>query len=460
MNNDKNGLEGVVLGSLLLDSEALEKIPFLKPHHFGLTENRRIFHAIRALQKENNPIDALTVARELERTGMLNKIGGAYYLSQLSTRIGSTANIEKHSRLIIEEHVLRNLSSLSVKTGVGVSEGRDPFELIDELESGINELVGNLSTARIESLESIGPRFYDRLFSETPRGLKTHIPILDEDVTFKNGNLIIVAGRTGHGKTIAMGQFAKNQASEGFPVLYFNLEMPADEMMDRIVCNDMEFDYGKLQYLIEKRQKLIKSLKESDYKAESAQRQVQEITRVLEGFADPVAKVQQLPFYICSDPGLRPTEIAAITRKAIRQQGIKAIYIDYLQLVTPDTKHSRREVEVSYISKAFKNLAMELDIPVIVGCQVNRDPEKRNNKIPLLSDLRESGAIEQDADMVMFIVNGAKYTDLQVMTDGGPRTVNPNEVVLSIKKHRGGVEDDYVLDSRNCSFKISSVEAA
>ncbi len=412
-------LEEAVLGAILIEKEALSIVmDTLKESTFYKDAHQIIFRAMIRLFEKAQPIDLLTVTEELRKSGDLEKIGGPYYLVELTNKIASSANIEYHARIISEKAILRELiktSSNVIKSAY--DETTDVFDLLDTAEKNLFEItqnnlskgferVGTLATQAIKLLESL---------ADTPSGT-TGIPTgfieLDRLTSgWQRSDLIILAARPGMGKTAFTMSLARNAAMDyNNAVAVFSLEMSNMQLVQRLISSESELEGSKLRN---------GRLDDSEWK----QLQV------------TIEKLADVPIFIDDTPGINIFELRAKCRRLKSQHDIQLIIIDYLQLVTGGGDSGNREQEISSISRALKGLAKELSVPIIALSQLNRSVETRaNSKRPQLSDLRESGAIEQDADIVSFIYRPEYYKITE--DEEGNDTRGMAEIILA--KHRNG----------------------
>lgn len=418
-------VEKAVLGALMLDNDAVTTvIDILKPQSFYLAAHKKIYAVIRELFSKSQPIDMLTVAEEIRKTGGLEEVGGPYYISQLTARIGSAANVEHHARIVSEKHILRELiknASETIKNAY--DDSTDVFELLDETERNLfNITEQNLSKQSqemgalvSEALENIGKMREQG--DSTVIGIPSGFSSLDSITAgWQRTDLIILAARPSMGKTAFCLSLIRNASVDhNIPVAIFSLEMSALQLVQRLISSEVELPSDKLK-------------KGNLQGHEWAQ------------LNDRVTKLAEAPIYIDDTPGINIFELRAKCRRLKKKYNIELVVIDYLQLMSGsgDNKQGNREQEISNISRSLKIIAKELNIPVIALSQLNRAVETRGgNKKPQLSDLRESGAIEQDADMVLFLYRAEKYGFDR--DDEGNPTQGIAEVIIA--KHRNGALD-------------------
>ena len=416
-------LEEAVLGALMLEKDALTNvIDILKPQAFYKDSNSRIFHAIEQLFVRSEPVDILTVTQELKKTGELDIVGGAYYITQLTNRVASAANAEFHARIVAQKFIQRELIRISTKTiNDAYEDGSDVFDLLDNAEKNLFSIVeGNIkknydkmSTLIKNALTQIEETQKNKgSFSGVPSGL-TQLDRLTAG--WQKSDLVIIAARPAMGKTALVLTMARNAAVDfQKPVAIFSLEMSSLQLVTRLIASESELSSEKLK------------------KGTLEDHEWQQLN-------DKIKKLAEAPLFIDDTPGLSVFELRAKARRLKEQHGIKLIIVDYLQLMTAGGEgKGNREQEIATISRSLKGLAKELEIPVIALSQLSRAVETRGgDKRPQLSDLRESGAIEQDADMVMFIHRPEYYN----ITEDENGTDTRGMAELIIAKHRNGPVD-------------------
>ena len=416
-------LEEAVLGALMLEKDALtEVIDILKPQSFYKDAHARIFSAIHELFNRSEPVDILTVTQELKKTGELDIVGGAYYITQLTNRVASAANAEFHARIIAQKFIQRELIRVSTKTiNDAYEEGSDVFDLLDNAESSLFSIMeGNIkknydkmSTLINKAIEQIE---ITRKNKGSFSGVSSGLTALDRLTNgWQKSDLVIIAARPAMGKTALVLTMARNAAVDfNKPVAIFSLEMSSLQLVTRLIASESELSAEKLK------------------KGQLEDYEFQQLN-------DKIAKLASAPIFIDDTPGLSVFELRAKARRLKEQHKIELIIVDYLQLMTAGGEgKGNREQEIATISRSLKGLAKELEIPVIALSQLSRAVETRGgDKRPQLSDLRESGAIEQDADMVMFI-HRPEYYNITEDAEGNS-TVGVAELIIA--KHRNGPVD-------------------
>lgn len=415
-------LEEAVLGALMLEKDALSSvIDILKPEVFYRDNHQRIFQAIRTLFEKTSPVDILTVTAQLRKQGELEMIGGAYYITELTNRVASAANIEYHSRIIIQKYIQRELIRISTDViNTAYEDTTDVLDLLDKAEKNLFEIAQN--NLRRDS------RKMDDLLHETLKeiellkdkkdgltGVASGFTDLDRMTSgWQKSDLVIIAARPAMGKTAFVLSCARNAAVDfDKPVVVFSLEMSSIQLVNRLVSGETEIEQEKIRK---------GTLEEWEWQQ----------------IHSKIGRLEQAPLIIDDTPALNIFEFRAKCRRLKSQHDIQLIIIDYLQLMQgkADGKGGNREQEIGSISRALKSVAKELNVPVIALSQLSRAVENRpgGSKRPMLSDLRESGSIEQDADMVLFLYR-PEYYGLEVDEDNNP-TRGVGEVIIA--KHRNG----------------------
>jgi replicative DNA helicase len=386
-------VEQAVLGAMLIDGRAVGRaIELLEEEAFYHGPNGRIFAAMLALYERNEAIDQLTVSEELKRRNQLDAVGGVVYLAELAGGVASAANIEHHAKIVVERGLSRGLIEASAEISGRAFEGRsDVHEMIDWAEQRIFSLSEKRLSQGFEPIESVLHETFEHIERAHNRtsavsGVDTGYSDLNDMTSgFQAGDLVILAARPSVGKTALSLSFACRAAVEhGVGVAVFSLEMSKQQVAQRLLCIETRVDLHKLR---------TGRLSEEDWL---------HLTR-------NVGRLAQAPIYVDDTPGITVLEARAKARRLQREHGVGLVVIDYLQLMGSHDNVQSREQEVSRISRGLKALAKELDVPVLALSQLSRSPEARTDRRPQLSDLRESGSIEQDADVVMFIYRPDLY---------------------------------------------------
>ena len=414
-------IEEAVLGALMLDQNAIvNTIEMLHTEFFYKPEHQYIFRAIHNLVEKARPVDILTVIEELRHEGNLENAGGSYFIAQITNHVTSSAHVEHHARILSEKFIQRELIRISTETiKSAYDETTDVVNLLDNTEQKLMDINDNNFRSDYQNISDIVSSAITEIeeASEIEGGI-TGIPSgfneLDEITAgFHPGTLIIIAARPAMGKTAFALTMMRNMAVDfKKPVAFFSLEMPATEIGMRLISAQSSIEAQRL-----KKGKLEKGMKET--------------------IAATTQQLNTAPIYIDDSSQLSIFELRAKCRRLKQRFDIQAIFIDYLQLMRGDTdnRKTNREQEISTISRQLKSLSKELKIPIFALAQLSRAVETRGgNKEPILSDLRESGAIEQDADMVMFLYR-PEYYGLTDDEQGRP-TLGIAKVILA--KHRAG----------------------
>jgi replicative DNA helicase len=386
-------VEQAVLGAMMIEQRAIGRaFEFLDESCFYHAPHSQIFNAIIDLYERGDAVDQLTLSEELKRRAKLDEVGGVVYLAKLSTEVATAANIDFHARIVLEKALSRKLIETASEVIEKAYEGsEDVQELLDRTEQRIFSLSENqigdgfepLETVMGDALEQI-ERAHNRV--STVSGVDTGFAELNEQTSgFQKADLIIIAARPSVGKTALALTMARHAAVEtGVGVAIFSLEMSKMQLAQRLLSAETRVDLHKLR---------TGRLRDEDW---------MHLTR-------NVGRLAQAPIYIDDTPSITVLEARAKARRLHREHGIGLVVIDYLQLMSSHVRTQSREQEISNISRGLKALAKELDLPVLALSQLSRAVESRTDRRPQLSDLRESGSIEQDADVVMFIYRPEIY---------------------------------------------------
>ena len=420
-NQQAREAEKAVLGGLMLETERFDSVILkISDKDFHGKDHQLIFESMGELINENKPLDPLTVSEKLDSKNVLNKIGGKDYLISLATETPTAANLEAYAEIIRQRSVARQLMKANSEIAelINNPQGMDGFSLLDEAERKIFSLndEANRSQSSIQSMKELIPKSIDRLHQLAESGTQ----LLGSSTGFKgidnklqglqDGDLIVVAGRPSMGKTafamnIAENVLEKNDENTG-AVLVFSLEMPAESLTTRLLSGMSRLDQQDVR---------------------SGRLDNKQVTQVVE----QSKRLRELPLYIDDSSLLSPMELRARARRINRQEpnGLSLIIVDYLQLMQVPGTLENRVNQISEISRSLKSLAKELNVPVIALSQLNRAVEQRTDKRPMMADLRDSGAIEQDADVILFIYRDEVYNE---DTDQG------NKAEIIIGKQRNG----------------------
>lgn len=390
--------EQSVLGGLMLDDAAWDRIADkVRGEDFYRRDHRIIFDAIRLLVQDNSPVDVITVSEWLEKRNEISEVGGLAYLGELARNTPSAANILAYANIVRERAILRGL----IQTGNEISncafspEGRSSNELLDRAEQLVFSLAeqGKHGIGSYTSVKEILPGVIDRidaLFhrSDAITGIATGFKDLDDKTSgLQEGDLIIIAGRPSMGKTALAMNFAEHAAIKArLPVVIFSMEMSAEQLMMRMISS-----LGRIDQHVVRTGKLT----DNDWPR----------------LTSAVSLLEGTSLFIDDTPALTPMELRARCRRLKREHGLGLVIVDYLQLMQVPGTRENRTTEISEISRSLKALGRELNLPLVALSQLNRSLEQRPNKRPIMSDLRESGAIEQDADVILFIYRDEVYNE-------------------------------------------------
>lgn len=422
-------LEQVVLGAMMIDKKGVDEvIDILSPHAFYKESHRYIFESVFKLFENSEPIDLLTVSSQLRKDGKLDMVGGDFYLISLTQKVSSSAHIEFHARIILQKFIQRSLIKISNEIiEEAYDETKDVFDLLDNAEAKLYEVTqGNVkkSTETAQSLVIQAKKKIEEISNkEGLSGIPSGFTKLDRLTSgWQPSDLIIVAARPGMGKTALTLTMARNIAvDQNIPVAFFSLEMSSVQLITRLISSETGLSSEKLR---------TGKLEKHEWEQLNVK----------------VKSLEKAPLFIDDTPSLSIFDLRAKARRLASQYGIKMIVIDYLQLMTAggSQKGGNREQEISMISRNLKALAKELNVPVIALSQLSRAVETRGgSKRPLLSDLRESGAIEQDADIVAFIYRPEYYKIEEWDDEDRSPTEGQGEFIVA--KHRNGGLDNIRL---------------
>lgn len=426
-------LEKSVIGALMIEKDAFATVAdLLRPESFYSDQHRHIFDAIRALSTNDAPIDILSVIEQLKSMGTLEQAGGVVYLSELTQRVASAAHLRYHAQIVAQKATARDLIGLACQIEEkGYDETQDVDELMQEAEAGVFEISQRSQKRDVTHIFPVITEAFERMHKASQNegnisGIPSGFTELDKITSgWQKSDLVIIAARPAMGKTAFVLSMAKNIAVDfNIPVAIFSLEMSNVQLVNRLIMNVCEIEGGKIR-----NGRLTKA--------------------EWDKLENNISILQNAPIYVDDTPGLSVFELRSKARKLVKDKKIQLIIIDYLQLMNANgTNFGSREQEVSIISRTLKGLAKELDIPVIALSQLSRAVEKRDSsnsnvdgKKPLLSDLRESGAIEQDADMVCFIHRPEYY---KLYDDGNGKDLRGLGQII-VAKHRNGATDEIWL---------------
>lgn len=426
-------VEASVLGAILIDSDAIiEVIDFLKPEHFYSENNRHIYSSMMSLYEKHQPIDLITLSNQLKKNKQLKEVGGAEYLSELLNVVPTSANIEHYGRIVVDHCTKRKLISAASKIAENAFDWEGEVkQALDRAES----LIFAISQAHFRRdfvpVKDALAQSFDRLDELHKKGLKFRgIPtgFLDLDnklAGMQDSNLLILAARPGQGKTafvLNVAQYIAVTLKE--TVGFFSLEMSKEELVDRMLVAQANVDAWKLK---------TGRLTDEDFT----------------NLSEAMGVLAEAPLYIDDTPGINILEIRTKARRLQIEKKARLFIVDYLQLVDAGKRFDNRVQEVSFVSQSLKNLARELRVPVLAVSQLSRAVESRGTRVPQLADLRESGAIEQDSDVVMFLYR----EDTEGETIGHQILTK-----LLIAKHRNGPLGEIEVLFRGDRIKFYSVE--
>lgn len=421
-------LEKAVLGAAMLEAPALRTLLtlFVVDDVFYQPAHRYIFRAIRTLNHAGLAVDMMTVVQQLRSDGVLERVGGPAYVAEMTLKLGSGANVESHCRILQQHHARRVIIDAGrLFQRHGYDESKDPLELLAEAQQRINTLHQSLDGKAVQSAAGLFPQLVDSMLAAVQRKGMTGVPtglteLNDATGGWQPGDLIILAGRPGMGKTAALLHFARTATlDEGIPSIIFSMEMPALQLMQRLLSSEVD-GYSN-----------------------------QDIRRGnFPGGADEVQHVAQKAkrlgaahgLLIDDTPGLGIGQLRAKCARLKAERDIGMVFVDYAQLMHGKSG-GNREQEIGSITRGLKEMAKELNVPVIALSQLSRAVETRGgDKRPQLSDLRESGSIEQDADMIVFLWRG-EYYNIESYADGSPTL---DTVLIDIAKHRNGATGEVI----------------
>ena len=434
-------LEEAVLGALMIDNESLsDTIDSLQPEYFYKPDNQKIFEAIINLFNNSKPVDILTVSEELKRMDALDSVGGMIYISQLTNNISSSSNTEFHARIIAEKFIKRSLISISNNIiGDAFNDTIDIFDLLNTAEEKLFNVTEGTLRKSYDKMSILIKGALDnievlRQKEDGLSGVPSGFAKLDRVTSgWQNSDLVIVAARPGMGKTAFALSMARNIAINHEKAIgFFSLEMSSEQLVSRLIASEAELSASKLRRGDLKDYEMVQ-------------------------LHEKIKQLSDAQIYIDDTPALTVFELRAKARRLVKNHNVEIIIIDYLQLMSAGGNAGNREQEISTISRSLKGIAKELKIPVIALSQVNRGVESRTgtgSKRPMLSDLRESGAIEQDADIVTFIYRPEYYKIYE--WDNGDDSRSQAEIIIA--KHRNGALENVRLKFTAEFAKFSDID--
>lgn len=424
--------EASLLGAILIDADALVKIAdAVAPSDFYDARLQRIYEAVLQLYDRRSPIDVLTLADQLKNNGNLDLVGGPGYLTELTNFVPTAAHVEQYAEIVAQKSLRRRLITASQEiVDLGYDEGRSLRELVEEAESSLFQVSQKHIKQSIVSIETVLTENWERLDELAHskgeiRGVTTGFRDMNKILAgLQRSDLFILAARPSMGKTAFALNLAHNVATiANEPVLIFSLEMSKEQLVDRLLSMESGVDAWKLR---------TGNLSDSDYE------------QLMHG----MGKLSEAPIYIDDTPGITISDLRTKSRREAHQHPLGLIIVDYLQLMSGGSKFGggeNRTQEISEISRGLKSVARELNVPLIALSQLSRSVESRNPQIPQLADLRESGSIEQDADVVAFIYREEYYN---------PDTSEKGVTQILIKKHRNGATGNINLIFNNAKQKF------
>ncbi len=426
--------EEAVLGALLIDPEGIFRVlPFLKTEDFYLQKHRWIYAAIVALHERREPLDLLTLPKELEQREQLESVGGVAYISQLSYTVPSAINIEAYARMVEHTAVRRRLLDAAGEISQLAYDEEQPVDqVVDGSEKALFAVSQHRAARDMQPIQEVVRDYYDRveyLYAHRgePMGVPTGFKDLDKLLGgFQRSDLLILAARPGVGKTSLMLTFALKAAQKGKRMAIFSLEMSAEQIAQRMVAALSQIDAQRLR---------LGELHDEEWPR----------------FTDAIGLLSEMPIFIDDTPSITAMQLRTKCRRLSAEHGLDMVMVDYLQLMSGESRSENRVQEVSYLSRSLKGLARELDVPLLTASQLSRAVEQRTDKTPVLSDLRESGSIEQDADVVMFIYRDELYH---------AETQNRSLADIIVAKHRSGPVGKIQLffDKRLTQFRDATTQ--
>lgn len=428
--------EKSVLGGMLIDANAVNNVAeILQPKHFYYPEHARIYEAILTLFDKSKPIDVVTLAAQLKEEGQLKKVGGSSFLSDLIETVPTSAYVKSYAEIVKDSYVKRKLITMASQlVEQSFNEKGDVRELMNVAETEIFALSQSFLKRDFTEIKEVLAESFERLEtfmkSDTQlRGVPTGFTALDSKLAgMQDSNLIILAARPGMGKTTLGLNIAMHVAlKEKMPVGFFSLEMSKEELVDRLLVGQADIDAWKLK---------TGKLGDEDYSR----------------LTQAMGELAEAPIFIDDTPGASILEMRTKARKLTIEKNLRLVVVDYLQLATTGQRTESRVQEVGMISQSLKNLARELKVPVLALSQLSRAIEHRGEKRPQLADLRESGSIEQDADVVMFIYG---QDDADELMDDSKRIIK-----LLIAKHRNGPTGEIDLLFRGDRVRFFGVDSS
>ena len=406
--------EQAVLSSILMDKDAAaEAFEILKAEDFYSPENKAVFQAAFQLYTKGDPIDVVTVKNQLEENGVFTEIGGVETLANIAGAVGSSVNVKSYAKIVEEKSVLRRLIKLSGDISeISYKAGDDINVILDKAEKGIFDVMQNRNTGSFSSIMDVAYDTFaniEKIYNSTEKitGISTGFTDFDAKTAgLQKSDLILIAARPSMGKTAFVLNVAQYAAvKNNVPVAIFSLEMSKEQLVNRMLCAQSLVDAQKVR---------------------TGELTAEDWSKLVDG----MGILSEAPIYIDDTPGITAMDIRAKCRRLKLEKGLGLVVIDYLQLMSGSGRSDSRQQEISEISRSLKAVAREIEAPVIALSQLSRACESRSDHRPMLSDLRESGAIEQDADLVAFLYRDEYYFP--------EKTENKNKAELIIAKQRNG----------------------
>lgn len=416
-----------MLGAMMILPGAItDVVEKVRENDFYLDSQRLIFRAIVDLFNSGNPVDPITVTESLSASGVIDKVGGKAYIHTLVSTVPAASNAVHYADIVRENSLLRSLIRVGSEIAqAGYERTGDVSQILDECEMKMFEISQHQIRGEFRSIEDLVGDLYEKFgvlkaSGKSVTGTPTNFPTLDKKTAgLQKSNLIILAARPAVGKTSLALDITQNVAiNNNIPVAFFSLEMSADELGQRMISAQAKFDSQRLR---------IGAIKKDEWNI----------------ISDACDRLSRAPIFVDDTPGINMLEIRAKTRRLASKHPLGLVVVDYLQLMMTDRRAQNREQEIAQISRSLKIMAREIQVPVLALSQLSRAPEIRRSK-PILSDLRESGAIEQDADVVLFLHKQQKEND-----DNGQSNQDQVITELEIAKHRNGPTGTINLVFRN-----------
>ncbi len=405
-------VERAVLGAMLIDNMTINRVVEVLGDEttFYHTPHRKVYAAIQKMSERGDPVDQVTLTEELVRRGQLDDIGGAVFIAELASEMATAANAEYHAQIVLEKAQRRRLIAAAPQTLTeSYEETEDVRELIDRAEQRVFQIAERELGKGVTPISSTIEKAIEIAQRGALAGVNTGYTDLDQMTAgFQPSDLVILASRPSMGKTALTLCMARNAAVNRVPVLYFSLEMSTGQLAQRLLCSEARVNSHIFR---------TGNLSEEDWHR----------------LANWIGKLMEAPLYIDDTPAISVRELRAKARRAKSEYNIGLIIFDYLQLMTTSENFGSREQEIAYISRSLKALAKELDIPIVACAQLSRAVESRTDKRPQLADLRESGSLEQDADVVMFLFRPEVYG---IVDEEGNTQEGRAEIILG--KQRNG----------------------